>query len=467
MMSRPIPKSRLSLGLGTMVVDLPSRSTSRLYHVLPKGVDTAYIESLTSFICRLAIAHCVPAGALLENLAKPLLGKEHGSATLHKIYTYTAAINGPGTMAQDLISCLEQLTHQHALSKTTLVPWAEILSTRQLLRSHRAWCPCCLQELRSQGLEVYEALLWTVEAVKVCYRHRLHLQENCTVCSRSSILLTWQGRPGYCSNCSSWLGLEQSQLITQEERRDDELLSRQLWISNSVGEVLAADSSMLKPSREKLAKGLSEAVIHFADGNIAGLARQLGVPRNTLWLWCNGKNNPTLSSVLDICYRLGISLLDLFCNEDLEFPPRTVLKPPLLQVPEAYRQNPTKFPKEVIEKHLRMLLSLEDGPFPSLEEVARQLKQDRRTILRHLPELSHEISKRYRAYRRGAKEASIKASCEDIRQIVTELQKTKQYPSEGRVASLMAHPGFLRYEVVRSTLKAAQKSMHFSDSGDL
>ncbi|MBW4461757.1 MAG: helix-turn-helix domain-containing protein [Nodosilinea sp. WJT8-NPBG4] len=440
---------------------------SRLYHILPKGINTAYTESLTSFICRLAMAHCIPAGALLENLAKPMLGKEHGSATLHKIYNYTAAINGPGTMAQDLISCLENLTHQDALSRITLVPWAEVLTTRNLLRSYRAWCPCCLQELRNQGFEVYEALLWIVEAVKVCSRHHLYLQENCPACSKSSIFLTWQGRPGYCSHCSSWLGLEHSQLTTEQGCRNDEQLSRHLWISNSVGEILAADSSLLKPSREKLAKGLSKAASHFADGNIAGLARQLGVPRNTLWLWCNGKNHPTLSSVLDICYKLGVSPLNLFCDEDLNFPPRTVLKSTTFQGPKTSRQNPRSFPKVTVEKYLRMLLSIENGSFPSLEEVARQLKQDRRTILRHLPELSHEISKRYRAYQRGAKEANIKASCEDIRQIVTKLQKTNQYPSEARVASLMAHPGFLRYEVVRSTLKTAQKSMHFSDSGDL
>ncbi|MEP0901887.1 helix-turn-helix transcriptional regulator [Nodosilinea sp. FACHB-13] len=234
-----------------------------------------------------------------------------------------------------------------------------------------------------------------------------------------------------------------------------------------MGEILAADSSLLKPSREKLAKGLSKAVSHFADGNTAGLARQLGVPRNTLWLWCNGKNHPTLGSILDICQKVGVNPLNLFCDENLKLPLRTLLKPTLLQAPETFRQSPKRFPRATVEKHLQMLLSVEDGPFPSLEEVARQLKQDRRTILRHLPELSREISKRYRAYRREAKEANMKASCEDIRQIVIELRKTNQYPSEARVASLMAHPGFLRYEVVRSTLKAAQKPMHFSDSGDL
>ncbi|OKH49991.1 TniQ family protein [Phormidium tenue] len=449
-----------------MAIGLASKPMSRLYHILPKGIDTAYAENLTSFICRLAMAHCVPAGALLEKLVQPMLGKEHGSATLHKIYNYTAAINGPGTMAQDLIFCLENLTHRDALSRITLVPWAEVLTTRNLLRSHRVWCPCCLQELRNRGLEVYEALLWTVEAVKVCNRHRLYLQENCNTCSKSSIFLTWQGRPGYCSHCSSWLGLEQSQLIIEEGCRDDRQLSRQLWISNSVGEILAADSSVLKPSRKKLAKGLSNAVSHFADGNIAEMARQLGLPRNTLWLWCNGENNPTLRSVLDICHKLGVSPLNLFCDEDLKFPPRTVLKSTIFQEHKTSRQNPRSFPRVTVEKHLRALLSIETGPFPSLEEVARQLKQDRRTILRHLPELSHEISNRYRAYRRKAKEENIKASCEDVRQIVTKLQKTNQYPSEARVASLMAHPGFLRYEVVRSTLKAAQKSMHFSDSGD-
>src|SRR5436305_2454272 len=42
---------------------IPSRS--RLYHLEPIGIGTPYVESLTSYINRLARAHCVLSGKLI------------------------------------------------------------------------------------------------------------------------------------------------------------------------------------------------------------------------------------------------------------------------------------------------------------------------------------------------------------------------------------------------------------------
>lgn len=38
---------------------------SRLFHQLPIGVGTPHVESLTSYVSRLAVAHSVPTGTLL------------------------------------------------------------------------------------------------------------------------------------------------------------------------------------------------------------------------------------------------------------------------------------------------------------------------------------------------------------------------------------------------------------------
>ncbi len=50
---------------------LPERS--RLYAPAPVGMGTAMGESLTSYLARLAVAHCVYPGVLLREMIVPLL----------------------------------------------------------------------------------------------------------------------------------------------------------------------------------------------------------------------------------------------------------------------------------------------------------------------------------------------------------------------------------------------------------
>src|SRR5260370_42584393 len=52
-------------------IALPERST--LYAPAPIGVGTAGCESLTSYLARLAEAHCVYPGVLLQQMIVPLM----------------------------------------------------------------------------------------------------------------------------------------------------------------------------------------------------------------------------------------------------------------------------------------------------------------------------------------------------------------------------------------------------------
>src|SRR5437016_3807059 len=55
------------------IPDIPSRS--RLYNLTPRGLNSPLVESLTSYICRLAYEHHVEVGTLIQFSIAPVLGK--------------------------------------------------------------------------------------------------------------------------------------------------------------------------------------------------------------------------------------------------------------------------------------------------------------------------------------------------------------------------------------------------------
>ncbi|MEP0957515.1 helix-turn-helix transcriptional regulator [Microcoleus sp. FACHB-1515] len=84
-----------------------------------------------------------------------------------------------------------------------------------------------------------------------------------------------------------------------------------LWISKSVGELIAATPSMASAiTKQDLAKAFKAHINVVSSGNKAEFARQLQLPKNTVWLWCNGRNLPQLDTLVQICHRLNRSLIE-------------------------------------------------------------------------------------------------------------------------------------------------------------
>lgn len=88
---------------------------SILHHFQPIGINTALLESLTSYITRLALSHSIFPGVLMERIIAPLIHKKYGAANLHRIYGFTEALNGTGVMASDLVQTLQRLTLRYGL----------------------------------------------------------------------------------------------------------------------------------------------------------------------------------------------------------------------------------------------------------------------------------------------------------------------------------------------------------------
>lgn len=437
-------------------VCIPSRS--RLYQLEPVGIGTPLVESLTGYIARLAEVHCVASGVLMERELAPLINKEYGGGNLHRIYKYTAALNGSGVMAIDLVQALQKLTLRGDLRFLTLLTWDELFPSRNLLRSVRAWCPDCYKDWHQNQQVIYEPLHWLLDAVKVCPYHQQSLIYQCPHCHQKNIPLAWRSRPGYCSKCGEWLGSTLNTEPANSNALTKDQLKQETWITSAVGELIAATPYFISPlPSDTIAITLSRSVDQIAQGNIAAFARQLHLPRNTVWLWCKGENLPSLETLARICYSLQVSIVDFLTQKVVNFCSGNILA---TTTPKRKPRAKSKlFEVDRVQQYLEVILADRKSTPLSMEEVARQLGCHRRTIYRHFPDLCRAISAKYVAYQKDSYSKAIEECCEEVRRIAVDLYSQGKYPNESVISELVSKPGHFRHKKVRLALKEVHREL--------
>ncbi|MEP0802781.1 TniQ family protein [Funiculus sociatus] len=439
---------------------LPKRS--RLYHLPPVGIGTPFIESLTSYIARLAESHSVLPSVLISKEITPYLkkvfAKRLSSRRLRALFDRARALNGTGDIAMDFVQALETLTLRSDLCFLTLRSCASVIPPRGLFRPYKAWCPACYQKWRLSRQVVYEPLLWVIETIKVCPQHQQPLCLYCPHCHKQPPLLEWHSRSGYCSICGKWLGSVFDSFACSTLSPED--LKKEIWVADSIGELITAVHSLSSPLlRENVAKGMCAAINLATKGNIAAFASLLGIPKNTLWMWHTGKALPQLNALLRICYRLEISLLDFLTPEKMVAKSLKLSLQESTQRSHNKRVSPKPFDSNKVEEALQATLASDEKPPLTMKEVAERLEYNRRTISQHFPDLCRAISAKSLRYRKAAQEKKIEQSCEQVRQIALKLHIENVYPSEGRVSQLMTKPGDLRNKKVRATLQELQSEL--------
>ncbi|VXD20449.1 conserved hypothetical protein [Planktothrix serta PCC 8927] len=195
-------------------LEIPQRS--RLFCLEPIAVGTPYAESLSSYINRLAQAHCLTSQKLVMGEIAPLILKDEDQSELlsknlsHLLGNSDAkpAINGMREMTEKLVTVLEELTRRQDLRFLTLLSWKGMIHDQGLFRNYRAWCPCCWEVWKQEKKTVYEPLLWSFKDVEVCLIHKQRLVEVCPHCGSSLPVMARTSPAGFCSRCYGWLGQE-------------------------------------------------------------------------------------------------------------------------------------------------------------------------------------------------------------------------------------------------------------------
>ena len=312
---------------------------SCLYYLAPQGIGSPLVESLSSYLTRLAQAHTVPPGALVRYIVAPRLDKAYLDAaspnTISGFLRASYHMNGVGVMAQDWVDALGALTLRSDLSSLTLRAWSEVAHERRLLISYKRWCPTCIAEWQMSQTTIYEPLLWHIAAVTVCPRHYGRLEHLCPACRRPSPWLSWWSLPGRCAWCMRLLvpadaHCEQARDAYGEQEKQADLAVRSLhgmpvsqdsWQSRPddieaqihaarlIGDWLADTSQRSMPiPRDQLSDALRRVIPPPREGGAAGLARRLGVPKTTFWGWVNGRWPMALSVLVTLCQEQHCSI---------------------------------------------------------------------------------------------------------------------------------------------------------------
>jgi len=420
---------------------LPQRS--RLYHLPPIGVGTPYVESLTGYVTRLAAAHNVHLSKLVTHELLPLLGPKyliHGARHLSPFWSDgSQALNGTRATAVEWTQILERLTLRSELQFLTLLSWAEVLVPRWLLRPIRAWCPACYEEWRRAGQEVYEQLLWAVASVRICARHRQPLSTRCPYpdCGHTLFPLGPQSRPGYCSRCERWLGIPSGTDPVENEIPGAEQTEWQVWVAESIGELLAAAPTLpALPRRERIAHAMGVCVEQAAGGMKSVLEQALGLRSGGACRWFHSVKVPRLDLLLRLCDLLDISLLGFLTEADLHVGPLRTGRPWMKMSPPQ-RQARRPFDVGGVRQALEQVLDSEEFPPPSASEVGRRLGYSRGALSNHFPELCSAISAQYKAYLAERARERRQRLCAEVRHAVLTIHAQGQYPSTRRVEHLL------------------------------
>lgn len=355
---------------------LPTRS--RLYSLEPIGIGTSFVESLSGYVARLADAHAVSVGDLAGRelsalTSRPLLSfgpfMRRNRADSHGFHAQQYTMNGLGITSKKWVEALERATLRTDLRFLTLLPFEGVLSCVAAFRCTRAWCPACYDDWRSAGDVVYEPLLWAIDPVTVCSRHRRPLEETCGYCHGRLMPLAVFSRPGYCSRCQAWLGDNKAGSAPGQPPWLPEENDLALWRAKAIGGLLATAPRLNGSSlRTVFMANFRACVDAVAEGNRLAFARASCISPCAVHYQMVGKSLPQIGTLLRICYHLNVPLTALLESDSIH------LAAGLAQAKDAIQKN-RKRPLSRTPEQVRFVLekALREQPAPSLSEIVRRL----------------------------------------------------------------------------------------------
>jgi hypothetical protein len=296
---------------------LPPRS--RLYALEPIGAGTAFVESLSGYVARLAEAHSVSVGDLVglvlsdvPNFKGTLLppAAKAGRRGGHGFRVCSYTVNGVTDRAIAWVHALEAATSRHDLQYLTLLPFRGALPDH-LFHRQRAWCSLCYEQWRLNGQPVYEPLLWAIKTSSYCLVHKQLLRHDCPRCGRLLNPLGVFARPGYCERCGGWLGSPHAHWNEPQPAAED-----QTWPCRQVGSLLAMLPS-INPgvARESLCRTLTVYLEEVAGGNVLAFTEYTRCARPMLHGCLAGSAIPRIENLLRLARHLNVPLASFFAAE--------------------------------------------------------------------------------------------------------------------------------------------------------
>jgi hypothetical protein len=191
-----------------------------------------------------------------------------------RFFNRSNVLNGIGTFSRHCVQALEILTRRTNISLLTLQRYEEVLVSKKICRSNKAWCPDCYYLWQEQNQLLYEPLLWSITEVNVCSIHDRPLVHLCSniFCNKLIPTLSSFLVIGFCPYCGQWLGQinkDQSKLNPAE---------KEFWISQSLGKLVEHNDGKEQFKKENISIVINRLCTLLTNGNIEALGKTLNIP---------------------------------------------------------------------------------------------------------------------------------------------------------------------------------------------
>lgn len=371
------------------------RKRTLFYGIPLIGKNTGFVESLRSYIFRLAAAHSVRPGVLLQLLIDhfPLDGLTLSFKELRTRWD----IHGLGKIGIQLILRLEMATAQ-TLELSSLARFSGLLSNRYLLSSDPyRYCAVCSNQTSGDS---FSPLLWQVECVNACPIHGVLLKSSRKCGSPLDSKLGPHQRPllnGVCGTCGS-IGFKCA--TDNPEIASDEAIQASRSVSSFLS-LSGEDSRSLSVS--VTIRGLREVVSQRYEGSAVRAAEQSGLSRGAVCHWLRGSGTFSFAKMVQLCNHAGADLVA--CSKGSFQPAST----PSGNVPEfpKYRKR-VKRDWSLIARAIEN--ALHQGEIISGRQFARRFDMDLKYLKKHLPDESRRLIATYQASKDAQREKNYNAS---------------------------------------------------------
>ncbi|MEG6533879.1 TniQ family protein [Caldibacillus thermoamylovorans] len=358
---------------------------SVLYNLEPVGIGTPYVESLTSYISRLAFTHNVTVSSLLKGTVVPMADKKYLKNNLSEgVFGSTPKyINGNSQVSQDYVKVFEILTGRNDLCYLTMVSWTGIFS-QNIIGNYRKWCPVCLNRMIFESKEVYEPLIWYLADINKCDVHDTLLEDKCPNCKRRLDFMYSNFTAGHCPYCSTWLGDCNS--------KKEPLNEAEKFIHVNYQQLIKMAPSLLSfPTKNSSSIILRRIMDMLGFDSIRKFAKFLEVDSSGLSMWMSNKHIPSRKSLLQIVKKLDITIYEYFYKESLN------IKKNAVKTVDIQGENKIKS-KEEIEYILKKEIKSEVSK--SIYQISREYNFNYMTAKKHFPELCKIITGNYSSYKK-------------------------------------------------------------------
>jgi len=390
------------------------------------------IESLPSYILRLAQQHVVAAGTLMTRLAEayPVVGIASAKAQSEPV----ACLTRPNHTTAGVVKILSLATgiEPVALQRMTFMFLEKALGRTAGAYARRLrWCPACLRQDVDSGRPAYLRLLWSLSEVEACDIHGQRLQERCTHCGHIP--------RGY----SHWVCLSRCQKC--ERQHTDRSHTKVLPTAQQLGLDLA-----------ELVDAISQRTDNFPPGGVTACVKEVF---DALWeaeqeirLWNSLSRDQwiklalqdepiSLTAARQLSMRLNTPLSHMLeghvgtsvFNFVLENPPTPKMRK------KVRRVDPKK-----LQKAFEAVLSEAHEPPLSLRAIATTLGVTQNTLRNHFPEKSAIVVATWSAYRTSRPERYKNEATALAKSLVSTWHETQE--------ELLTKKSLLRALLNRSTL---------------